>query len=273
MTTIHLRGALGFGLILVCGGLTLVEPRLARGRRADRPVARGGRRARVGDGRREARGATARRRRGAAVGRDLARRPGMAGRRAGGRRGGRVRAGRRSRRAAGRQVRRFAALDRRGRLSHSGRCGARRARRARRRRRSARGPLRSGPNASRAEDFEGAGHASQEPANRDQPEVPAARPPTGLSPQDELVRRLGPAAVGTLHPRPGDLRRQRRRAAPPAHRRRLVQPAFPAPAHGDDDRDVEAARRLRHGRLGLVSGDGPRLFQARGRGGGTQGMG
>ena len=39
-------------------------------------------------------------------------------------------------------------------------------------------------------------------------QVPAPRPPARLSAQDQLLRRLGPAPVGAVHPRPGRLRHQ-----------------------------------------------------------------
>ncbi len=70
------------------------------------------------------------------------------------------------------------------------------------------------------------------------PEVSAPRPSAWLSAQDQLLRRLGPAAVGAVHPRPGRLRHQRHRADPAPIRRRRRQPAFSAAAAGDDGRHV-----------------------------------
>ena len=103
-----------------------------------------------------------------------------------------------------------------------------------------------------------------EPLNLDLgAEVPAARPSARLSAQDQFLRRLGPAAVGAVHPRAGRLRHQRHRADPaPLRRRRRQPPLSPAPA-GDDGRDVEALRRLRARRLDLVPGDGRRLRRSR----------
>ena len=72
-------------------------------------------------------------------------------------------------------------------------------------------------------------------------------------------------AVGTIHPRPGRLRHQRHRADPAALRRCRRQPPFPAAADRHDDRDVATGRRVRHRRLDLVSGHGPRLLQSRPR--------
>ena len=87
-------------------------------------------------------------------------------------------------------------------------------------------------------------------------QVSAPRPSARLSAQDQLLRRLGPAAVGALHPRPGRLRHQRHRADPAPLRRRRRQPALSPAAARDDGRHVPDLRRLRPGRLDLVSGDG-----------------
>ena len=72
--------------------------------------------------------------------------------------------------------------------------------------------------------------------------------------------------MGAVHPRPGDLRHQRRRADPSPVGRRRRQPPLPPSAAGDDGRHVAAARRLRPGRLDLVSRDGQGLLRPRDRG-------
>ena len=54
---------------------------------------------------------------------------------------------------------------------------------------------------------------------RNRAPVSAPRPPARLSPQDQLLRRLGPRPVGAVHPRPRRLRHQRHRADPAAFRR------------------------------------------------------
>ena len=69
------------------------------------------------------------------------------------------------------------------------------------------------------------------------------------------------ADVGAVHPRPGGLRHQRHRADSAALGRRRRQPALSAAADADDDRDVAHRRRVRPGRLDLVSGDGPGLLR------------
>ena len=53
-------------------------------------------------------------------------------------------------------------------------------------------------------------------SRRDRAPVSRPRPPARLSPQDQLVRRLGPGPVGAVHSRPRRLRHQRHRADPPA---------------------------------------------------------
>ena len=90
---------------------------------------------------------------------------------------------------------------------------------ARRRQRRPRRALRRRPALARAahETGEGVAAGGAQPGLGTQ--VPAPRPPAGLSPQDQFLRRLGPAAVGALHPRAGRLRDQRHRADPTPIRR------------------------------------------------------
>ena len=70
------------------------------------------------------------------------------------------------------------------------------------------------------------------------PEVSASRASARISAEDEFVRRLVGADVGTVHPRPGRLRHQRGRIASAADRRRVRQSAFSAAADADDGRNV-----------------------------------
>ena len=138
--------------------------------------------------------------------------------------------------------------------------------RARRRQRRARRALRRRPAAPRAAHEPGPRPRARRASSvATGPNVSAPRPPARLSAQDQLLRRLGPAPVGAVHPRPGRLRHQRRRADSAALRRRRRQPALPAAADGDDGRHVAAARRLRPGRLDLVSGDGHGLLRSEDR--------
>ena len=100
-----------------------------------------------------------------------------------------------------------------------------------------------------------------------------ARPSARLSSEDERVRCLGRPDVGAIHPRPGDLRHQRDRADPAALGRCARQPALPAAADRHDGRDVAHRRRVRAGRLDLVSGDGPGLRRSETGGVRAEGMG
>ena len=81
-------------------------------------------------------------------------------------------------------------------------------------------------------------------------EVRAARPPTGLPSEDELLRRVERTAVGELHPRSGRVRRQRDRADSAAFRRCGRQSAFSAASDGDDGGNVAAGAGVRAGRAG-----------------------
>ena len=172
--------------------------------------------------------------------------------------GDRGRAGFRARRLRGpvyqragssQRGRRLPPLDR---VRQQGLCrGQRRPRRAVRRRASA---------ALAAHD-QRRGHAARRSAHRDRAESAASRPPVGLPAQDQLLRRLDGGHVGAVHPRPGRIRHECHRADPAALGRRRRQPALPAAADADDDRDVAAGRRLRDRPLDLVSGDGPRLLR------------
>ena len=97
--------------------------------------------------------------------------------------------------------------------------------------------------------------------HRHRAKVSAARAPAGLPPQEQLLRRLGPADVGAVLPRPGRLRLQRHRVDPAALGRRCGQPAFPSAADGDDAGHVPRRRFLWPGCVDLVSGDGQGLFR------------
>ena len=92
--------------------------------------------------------------------------------------------------------------------------------------RCARRPLRRGKAAPRTADDQRLRARARQLRDRldtsDRPPWTSAR----LPPEDELVRRLGRADVGAIHPRPGGLRHQRDRAHAAAHRRCGGQPAF-----------------------------------------------
>ena len=89
------------------------------------------------------------------------------------------------------------------------------------RQRCPRRPLRRRPPAAIAADEARQGGAARSDRAGLVAEVSAPRPSARLPAQDQLLRRLGPAAVGALHPRPGALRHQRHRADPaPLGRRR-----------------------------------------------------
>ena len=137
-------------------------------------------------------------------------------------------------------------------------------RRHHRRRRHTRHVVRRRPSAARNAHGEGEdrsrGHIRAAPpdrlgpADRHRAESEAARPSARLSPEDQLLRRLGRRAVGAVHPRPRDLRHQRRRVHPADFGRRGGQSAFSASADRHDDRDVAHRRQLRSRRVDLVSG-------------------
>ena len=105
------------------------------------------------------------------------------------------------------------------------------------------------------------------------PKISAPWAPARLSTQDQFIRRLGPAAMGAIHPRAGRLRHECDRVDPAAVRRRCRQPAFSHASAGDDGGHVRTLRRLWPGRLDLVPGDGRRLLRSQDGRARTSGVG
>ena len=123
---------------------------------------------------------------------------------------------------------------------------------ARARRRRARRALRRGTAAARGAHGPRLAARPRRALRRlDAPDRPS-RPSARLPAEDQRLRRVGRADVGTVHPRPRDLRIQRDRADAAAHRRCGRQPALPAAADRHDGGDVQARRRVLAGRLDLV---------------------
>ena len=89
--------------------------------------------------------------------------------------------------------------------------------------------------------------------------LPAARPSDRLPAEDQLLRRLDRGRVGTVHPRAGDVRRQRGGSDPAGVRRRGRLRPLPAAADRHAARGVRHRRPLRHRPVDLVSRPGVRL--------------
>ena len=87
---------------------------------------------------------------------------------------------------------------------------------------------------------------------RDRAAVRHPRSPARIPPAGQLVRRLGRAAVRSVHPRAGAVRQQQRRghSAPGQPR----EPALHAPARRDEPPDQRELRALRHGLLAVDAG-------------------
>ena len=87
-------------------------------------------------------------------------------------------------------------------------------RRPHRRQRCARGAVRHRPSAARAAHGPRPDRPARRSRHRHRPGLSAARPPDRLPGQDQLLRRLGPAAVGAVHLRHGRVRHECHRDDP-----------------------------------------------------------
>ncbi len=104
--------------------------------------------------------------------------------------------------------------------------------------RRARRPVWSRPVAPRTSNDARPGACSRGLDAQNLATIPDPRPSARLSTQDQLIRRLGPTAMGSLYPRARDLWRQQRRTDPPEVRRRQRQPALSPPTSRNARRHV-----------------------------------